>query len=274
MPEKHHNKFSWYPGHIAKAERELKEKIKAIDIIIELRDARIPLSSAHQELSSWAGSKPIIIVLTKSDLADPEKTKKFCAETKALSIDSKNPKTLKPLLNTIEKLAQPLIEKSQKKGITGKPIRIMVAGYPNVGKSTLINALSKTKKAKVENKPGVTKQQQWIDMPSKTPLKLLDTPGIIPPKFYSEDQSLKLALCNCVGNTAYDVEILAQAAMIFLDQISSGKVCAYYGITEPSLSAIATAKKLKVNQELNIYKSALMFINDFRDQKFGNLSLD
>jgi ribosome biogenesis GTPase A len=274
LPEQHHNKFSWYPGHIAKAERELKEKIKAIDIIIELRDARIPLASSHRELNQWAGSKPIIVVLTKADLANPELTKSFCNQHKALNIDAKNPKTLKPLLQAIEKLAQPIIEKSLKKGISGKPVRIMVVGYPNVGKSTLINALSKTKKAKVENKPGVTKQQQWIDMPSKIPLKLLDTPGIIPPKFYSEDQSLKLALCNCVGSTAYDVEILAQAGMEFINKISDGKVQAYYGIPEISILSLAITKGLKVNKEPNLNKAAQMFINDFRDQKFGNLSLD
>lgn len=274
MSDKELNKFSWYPGHIAKAERELKEKIKAIDIIIELRDARIPLASEHRELKDWAQNKPIIVVLTKADLADIAVVKNFCKEHNAINIDAKNPKTLKSLTQRIEKLAEPIITKSQSKGIVGRPVRIVVLGYPNVGKSTLINALSRSKKAKVENRPGVTKQQQWIDVQAKFPIKLLDTPGIIPPKFYTEDQALKLALCNCVSDNAYDSVLYAQAAIVLIDSVSPGTINQHYGIDELSVEAIAQAKKLFVNKELNIEKAAHLVFKDFREQKFGKISLD
>lgn len=263
------NKFSWYPGHIAKAERQLREKISQIDIIIELRDARIPYTSEHKDLEAWANGKKIISVLNKLDLADPSKIPEDF-----LSINTKNPKTLNALIAELAKAAEPIEEKFKKKGIINRPARVMIVGYPNVGKSSLINALARNKKAKVENRPGVTRQQQWIDVKGKLNLKLLDTPGIIPTKLYSDDQALKLALCNCVGDNAFEVLLVAREALKLIESLYPGVIAQYYQVEEPSIEAIAEKKSIINNGELNLERTSQIFINDFRDLKFGKISLD
>ncbi|MDD9899176.1 MAG: ribosome biogenesis GTPase YlqF [Candidatus Melainabacteria bacterium] len=257
-------KFNWYPGHIAKAERELKEKLQVIDIVIELRDARIPAASAHQDLSKWAQGKPIITVLNKSDLAAPKK--------EFISINSKNPASLKQLIKEIEKLSQPILDKYKSKGIIGRPTRVMVVGYPNVGKSSLINKLAQKKKAKVSDKAGVTRQQQWIDAKSKLNIKLLDTPGIIPPKFYSDDQALKLALCNCLGDNAFDHLIIAREGMGLIKEAVEEHYQLEFG-NDP-VQALAEKKNLKQNGELDLGRAADLFLKDFREAKIGKFCLD
>lgn len=263
------NKFSWYPGHIAKAERQLREKISQIDIIIELRDARIPYTSEHRDLPKWAENKKIITVLNKLDLADPKKIPK-----EFLAVNTKDPKSLNPLINELAKAAKPIEEKFRSKGIINRPARVMVLGYPNVGKSSLINALAKKKKAKVENRPGVTRQQQWIDVKGKVDMKLLDTPGIIPTKLYSDDQALKLALCNCVGDNAFETILVAREALKLIESLYPGLITMTYELDELSLEAIAKKKSIINNTELNLEKTAQIFIKDFRDLKLAAISLD
>lgn len=261
--KKEATKFNWYPGHIAKAERELKEKLKVIDIVIELRDARIPQASEHKELEAWANGKPIITVLNKSDLAAPSQ--------EYISINSKNPASLKKLIKEIEKYSQPILDKYKSKGIIGRATRVMVVGYPNVGKSSLINQLAQNKKAKVSDKAGVTRQQQWIDAKSKLSIKLLDTPGIIPPKFYSDDQALKLALCNCLGDNAFDHVTIAREGMGLIQ----AQVEKYYEIEfgkDPVL-ALALRKRLMQNGEPDLGRAADLFLKDFREAKIGKFML-
>lgn len=247
------NDFNWYPGHIAKAERQLKEKIKVVDIIIELRDARIPEASSHKQLAEWAQGKTIISCLTKSDLADPARLNPYLKANDLISISPKNPSSLKHLTREIEIASKPIIEKFKAKGVIGRAPRVMIVGFPNVGKSTLINALAKKKKAKVQNKPGVTRQQQWVDVKSNFNLKLLDTPGIIPTKFDSDDQALKLALCSCVADKAFEWELAARAGLNLLKRI--------YPDFDPGYEITDEAK-------------AQRFINAFRSSKLGNLSLE
>jgi ribosome biogenesis GTPase A len=267
--EKQLNKFSWYPGHIAKAERQLKEKISQIDIIIELRDARIPFTSEHRDLPNWVNNKTIITVLNKLDLADLERVPK-----QFLAINTKDPKSLNVLLSELSKAAEPIEEKFKKKGIINRPARVMVVGYPNIGKSSLINALARKKKAKVENKPGVTRQQQWIDMQGKLQLKLLDTPGIIPAKFYSDDQALKLALCNCVGDNAFDDVLVAREMLKLIEALYPNHLNKLLQIDELSLESYAESKSIINNGELNLSKTAQLLISEFRNLKFGRISLD
>lgn len=263
-PKNQLNKFNWYPGHIAKAERQLKEKLKVIDIVIELLDARIPEASHHQDLREWAKNKTIISVLGKSDLAPLNK--------EFISINSKNPNSLKRLIKEIEKHSKPILEKYKRQGIIGRPTRVMVVGYPNVGKSSLINALAKNKKAKVADKAGVTRQQQWIDAKTELNIKLLDTPGIIPAKFYSDDQALKLALCNCLGDNAYEHVLIAREGMLLLEKAVSKYYDINYG-NDP-LEALALKKTLMRNGELDIDRAADLFLRDFREAKLGRISLD
>lgn len=278
--------FNWYPGHIAKAERELKEKIKLIDVIIELRDARAPYATAHRELKSWAGIKPIILVINKSDLVASEALKAFeakqsSAQPPVIASEAKQPssyeqvfftnsKTTKvqDIVKALIKLSKPIREKFEAKGVRSRPIRVMVVGYPNTGKSTLINKLSQSKKAKVENKPGVTRSQQWIDLKAEKNLdiKLLDTPGIIPPKFYSDDQALKLAWISSLGDKAYDPALVAKAGIDLLEQLYPGLVERLYQST--SLDEMAAARKLSLDA------MGRKLIQDYRDGRMGLISLE
>lgn len=277
MSDKHKlNKFNWYPGHIAKAERQLKEKISAVDLIVELLDARIPQASRHKDLPEWAKNKPIITVMNKVDLADPMKVK----EHKFLAINCKNPNTIKALVNEIEIQSQPALAKLKKQGIVGRPIRVMVVGYPNVGKSSLINVLARSKKAKVADQAGVTRQQQWIDVKSKLNLKLLDTPGIIPAQFYSEEQALRLALCNCLGESAFDHLLIAREGIALLESLYPDAVVRHYKIVgfvpgkEFLLESIAETKSLIKDGELDINRAAELFLHDFREARIGKFSLE
>lgn len=273
-------KFNWYPGHIAKAEKELKEKIKAIDLIIELRDARIPKASAHQDLREWAGVKPIITVLNKSDLSDQNKLKDYIknSEHKTIAFSTKTKgQALKQLVTELDKCAQVVAEKFKAKGVINRPARVLIVGYPNVGKSSLINLLAKGKKAKVEDRPGVTRAQQWVDIKDTVNVKLLDTPGIIPTKLYSDEQALKLALCNCVSDQAYDPIEIALLGMQLIDEIYPGILNTYYGLEsnqELNLDNIAISKKLLKAGEADQERTARKIINDFQDAKFGGMMLD
>ncbi|MCE2928333.1 MAG: ribosome biogenesis GTPase YlqF [Candidatus Caenarcaniphilales bacterium] len=260
--------FNWYPGHIAKAERQLREKISQVDLIIELRDSRIPLSSAHADLLEWAKQKPVITVFTKADLADPNKM------PKGIVINSKDKSGFKNLFIEIEKLAKPILEKYQSKGVVNRATKLMIVGYPNIGKSSLINAIAGNKKAKVEDRPGVTRSQQWIDLKSKFPLKLLDTPGIIPSKLYSTEQALKLAMSNAIPEAAYDVTSVARAAIDLIESLYPGAIQAYYRSPKSELEAIALSRNWLLEGQPDLHKAAVKFIEDFRDAKIGKISLD
>ena len=267
--------FNWYPGHIAKAERQLKEKLVVIDIIIELRDARIPESSRHRELKEWAKNKPVIVALNKVDLADPRRITDYLeANPEIITINSKQGE-IKNLVKAVKDAAKPIEEKNKSKGFKNKPIRVVVVGYPNIGKSSLINKFSKTKKAKVANKAGVTRQQQWIKIDSN--IQLLDTPGIIPSKLYSKDQALKLAMCNCLGEHAYDDFNLALDALKLLEIKHPGIIKKYYEVedSENILKTIALKRNwLITKNEPDLEKTATKVLFDIREGNLEKIFLD
>ena len=257
--------INWYPGHIAKAEKQLKEKIGMIDFVIEVRDARIPFASHHKDLKEWLSGKPYITLLNKSDLADAEKCKiaksiiEAEKEAKAVYLVNSRASSLPlALIKSIDELGEAATRKFKAKGILKRAARIMIVGYPNVGKSTLINKLSKTRKAKVENRPGVTQRQQWIQVKTQQEILLLDTPGIIPTKLYSDDQGVKLALCNCVSGKAYDpIELLVHAIPL-IESLYPNAINNYYGVEnykslldEDAVKKIQTSNNLNANNELN-----------------------
>ncbi len=291
--------INWYPGHIAKAEKQLKEKISLIDFVIEVRDARIPFSSHHNQLRDWLGAKPYISILNKSDLADVKKAELAKTTIKnqgeaysVVLVNSQAASLTNSLIKDINTLAELATKKFKDKGILKRPARIMVLGYPNVGKSTLINKLSKTKKAKVENRPGVTVRQQWIKVNTEQEILLLDTPGIIPTKLYSEDQAIKLALCNCVSAKAFDAYELLLHAIPFIDDLYPNLISNYYGVenykslgtsvdellSDSSVSkfieTVALKKGWLQKGEADMERASLKIITDFREQKFGFLSLE
>lgn len=255
--------FNWYPGHIAKAEKQLREKISLIDMVIELVDARIPESSAHKELHLWAKDKPVLKIFSKSDIADKSKI------LSGIKVNSKNRNNIDKVIKEIEKQAKPINDRYKLKGLINRPFKVMIVGYPNVGKSSLINALAKKKKVQVANKPGVTRQQQWIDINSNINIKLLDTPGIIPTKFDNDDQALKLALCSCVSDKSFDSVELARLALDLIDSLYPGMLQEFYELDSLSLEALA---EKKTNSKLE--KAAEILINDFRAQRFAKISLE
>ena len=270
----------WYPGHIAKAEKKLKELLNLVDVVIEVLDARIPESSVYPDIKKLLGDKPRLIVLNKSDLADENETKKWQKfyEQKTgfpviSSCASKN-NDISLIVNKVTELAKPKIDKLVSKGLLPRPARVMVVGMPNVGKSSIINKLIKKGKTKVGAKAGVTRQQQWVRVNPK--IDLLDTPGIIPLKQEDQTKAAKLAMVNSVSENAYENEEVAQELLDILKNKYPQNVREYYKINEEfTLSEIAKSRNWIVkNEEPDITRTAVMVLTDFRSGRTGRLTLD
>lgn len=276
------NHIHWYPGHIAKAERILKEKINLVDVVIEVLDARIPLSSCYNNIESLLGEKPRLILLNKADLTDLNELKNWITilEEKfncpVLTTDAKNSKDLNKIANKAVELSEPRIQKLMAKGLLRRAARVMVVGMPNVGKSSIINKLTKTSKTKVGAKAGVTRQQQWVKINPK--LDLLDTPGIIPMKQEDQLRAKKLAFVNSVSENAYEKETVATELL----QILSGKyakiVKEYYSLNELDDLTIENIAKtrnwIKRGSEADIERTSTFILRDFREGKMGKFILD
>ena len=202
--------YHWYPGHMTKAVRQMKEDIKLIDLVIELLDARIPLSSRNPDIDDLGKNKARLVLLNKSDLADETDNNKWIQYFKdkgiiALKINSKNKQGIKEINNAVQIACKEKIERDKKRGIINRPVRAMVVGIPNVGKSTFINAYAGRAAAKTGNKPGVTKGKQWIKLNKN--LELLDTPGILWPKFDDQTIGMHLAFIGSMNDNVLDVKI-------------------------------------------------------------------
>ena len=235
----------WYPGHIAKAERALKEKLNLVDVVIEVLDARIPISSSYNDIKKLLGDKPRLLLLNKSDLVDREELKRWvkilAEETSCpvLSVDTKSFKCVPQIEKIVQKLSEPRIQAIMAKGLLRRPARVVVVGLPNVGKSSIINKLTKSSKTKVGAKAGVTRQQQWVRINPN--IDLLDTPGIIPMKQDDQMKAKKLAFVNSVSENAYSVELVAKE---LLDLVSQNEKYAqifkdYYGVENLTVEDIA-----------------------------------
>lgn len=275
--------YQWYPGHMTKAVRQMKEDIKLIDLVIELLDARIPLSSRNPDIDSLSQNKARLILLNKSDLADEAQNNRWIEYFKekgivALKINSKNKQGIKQINAAVNEACKEKIERNKKKGILNRPIRAMVVGIPNVGKSTFINAYAGRNCAKTGNKPGVTKGKQWIRL-SKT-LELLDTPGILWPKFDDETIGLYLALIGSINDNILDVSELAYQLIKLLNTLYPDVIKERYNIVGDEdpvqiLYQVAEVRgcKLKGNQP-DLEKTSGIIIDDFRSGKLGRITLD
>ena len=270
----------WYPGHIAKAEKQLKELMNLVDVVIEVIDARIPHSSVYPDIKRLLGEKPRLIVLNKSDLADDTETKQwiqyFQKETGfpvIASCASKN-NDISTIVNKVIELAKPKIDKLVAKGLLPRPARVVVVGMPNVGKSSIINKLIKKGKTKVGAKAGVTRQQLWVRVNPK--IDLLDTPGIIPLKQEDQIKAGKLAMVNSVSENAYENEEVAQELLDILKEKYPKEVQNHYNIEEDfSLSSVALKRNWIVkNGEPDISRTAVMVLTDFRAGRIGKFTLD
>ena len=276
--------IQWYPGHMTKAKRAMKEDIKLIDLVIELVDARVPLSSRNPDIDDLAKGKARMVLLNKSDLADERVNAQWAAwfEAKnihAVKVDSRNKGTLKQVQSVVQEACKEKIERDRKRGIMNRPIRTMVVGIPNVGKSTFINSFAGKACAKTGNKPGVTKGNQWIRL-NKT-LELLDTPGILWPKFEDQAVGLKLALIGSINDQILNKDDLACRCIRILKERYPGMVSQRCGLEtedkEPAaiLEDVARLRScLMKGGELDIARAAAMVLDDFRSGKLGRVTLE
>lgn len=275
-------KIQWYPGHMTKAKRMMQEDIKLIDLVIELLDARIPVASRNPDIDSLAGNKSRLVLLNKADLADERITNEWVDyfNQKGLlvvKLDSRSRNGMKQVQNAIMEACKAKIERDRRRGIINRPVRAMVAGIPNVGKSTFINSFAGKACAKTGNKPGVTKGKQWIRLNKN--VELLDTPGILWPKFDDEAVGTNLAFIGSVNDQILNLSELAYELVNYILTNYPGAVNSRYGVEETNpnkiFEDIAIAKScLKKGGEFDIDKVVSMIIDDFRSGKLGKISLE
>ena len=275
--------FQWYPGHMTKAKRMMQEDIKLIDVVIELVDARIPFSSKNPDIDEIAKNKSRIILLNKFDLADEKNTLKWKEWFEKQGffvafVNSKNGRGVKEVHNVIQQACKEKIERDRKRGIINRPVRAMIVGIPNVGKSTFINSFAGKACAKTGNRPGVTKGKQWIRLNKN--VELLDTPGILWPKFDDQAVGLRLAFIGSIKDEILNVTELALELIDFLQSHYAGKLAERYGIEEQEdrvkvLEEIADVRacRLKGN-ELDYEKAANLILDDFRNGKLRRITLE
>ncbi|MCQ1528020.1 ribosome biogenesis GTPase YlqF [Lutispora saccharofermentans] len=277
--------IQWYPGHMAKARRKIAEELKLVDIVIELIDARIPISSRNPEVDNIVGNKKRIIVLNKSDMADPEINnmwKKHFARIgiTAILANSNKGTGLKDILSESKKLMKDELEKLRKKGLLHKTIRALVIGIPNVGKSTLINKLANRSIAQTGDKPGITKAKQWIRI--NNDFELLDTPGILWPKFDDETVGLHLALTGAIKDEILNIEGLSKKFIVKALNEFPDKLYKRYNIeldqdadVESIMNIIGRKRGcLLPGDEVDINRTASLILDDFRSGRIGLITLE
>ncbi len=275
--------INWYPGHMTKAKRMMEENIKLIDLVIEIVDARIPLSSRNPDIDKLANNKYRLICLNKSDLSDKSHNEKWMEYFKAKGffvtmINSKSGAGVKNINNIILDVCKEKIERDRKRGIKNRPIRAMVCGIPNVGKSTFINSLVGKAAAKTGNKPGVTKGKQWIRLNKN--IELLDTPGILWPKFESNEVGLNLALIGSINDEILNLDDLSYELIERLKDNYNGLLAEKYNINEED-NEIKILSDIAVNRgciakggEPDIEKAAKLLFDDYRNGRIGKITLE
>ena len=275
--------FQWYPGHMTKAKRMMQENIKLIDLVIELVDARIPLSSRNPDIEELGKNKARLVLLNKADLAEDKWNDAWAEYFKkkgfsVVKVNSRKGGGIKSIQGVIREACAEKIERDRKRGILNRPVRAMVVGIPNVGKSTFINALAGKACAKTGNKPGVTKGKQWIRLNKQ--VELLDTPGILWPKFEDQEVGLKLAFIGSIKDEVLQTEELAAELIHFLRTAYPEVLADKYDIEMDEddyvvLNRIAKSRNCIVRgNELDTEKAALLLLDDFRNGKLGRLTLE
>lgn len=273
--------IQWYPGHMEKARRAMQEKLKDVDLIIELVDARLPYSSRNPLLSSMMSGKASIIILTKKDRADQKESERwlqyFTRETEALLLDVLKDDVRGKVLPLIKKMLKAKIERALRRGIRNKTLRVMVVGIPNVGKSTFINRLTGRSSLQAENRPGVTRSLTQIRLAEG--IELVDTPGVLWPKFEDEEIGLRLALVGSINDRIMDVETLALKGIEYLLQEYPGLLTTIYGISETIprdiLQQIGMRRGwLSTGHQIDMCKSAELFLNELRNNQLFMVSYE
>ncbi len=276
--------IQWFPGHMTKTKRKIAEILPLIDAVAEVVDARIPLSSRNPDLPEMIGSKPRIVLLNKCDMADSVQTEKWINFYKsqgisAIGIDCKSGKGIEKFKTTVKESLKEKLEQYRQKGMVGKPLRVMVVGIPNVGKSSFINRIAGKSAAKVENRPGVTRGNQWFTIDKE--LELLDTPGVLWPKFEDETVGERLAFTGAVKDKVVDTELLAVRLLEILSANYPDLLKARYGeinlYNEPYELLCEIGKKRGMvirGGETDTERAANMLLEEYRNCKIGKISLE
>lgn len=276
--------INWYPGHMAKTKKQLIEDLKLIDIVVEVVDARIPLASINPDIQEYIKDKTKIVVLNKADLADENETKNWVKKYNsqgitAVEVEASNGKNIQAVINKIKEEYEKIKEKYIQKGRIGKAIRVMVIGIPNVGKSTFINSLAKRNTAKVGNKPGVTKQKQWIKIDNN--IEIMDTPGMLWPRLDNQEYAMHLAFCGTIGENSIDNEEIAYYLLEYLIKNYPNRIEERYNIkienkeTMEILEEIARKRGAIVSGgNINMQKISDIILNEFRSGKLGRITIE
>lgn len=275
--------FQWYPGHMTKAKRMMQENIKLIDLVIELVDARVPISSRNPDIDELGKNKARLILLNKSDLAEDKWNDAWSEYFRekgfsVVKVNSKKGGGIKSINGVIQEACKEKIERDRKRGILNRPVRAMVVGIPNVGKSTFINALAGKACAKTGNKPGVTKGKQWIRLNRN--VELLDTPGILWPRFEDQAVGLKLAFIGSIKDEILQTEELAAELVTFMNKNYPGVLESKYNVEEDTdpygmIARIAESRHCLIRgNELDTEKASVLLMDDFRNGRLGRLTLE
>lgn len=279
--------IQWFPGHMTKTKRKIEQDIKLVDVVAEIIDARVPISSRNPELDKIIKSKPRIILLNKCDMADPEQTTKWIKYYKskgiiAIDVDCKTGKGLSLFLPSVNLILKDKIDIWKSKGMVRRNIKIMVIGIPNVGKSSFINKMSKGTKAKVEDRPGVTRGNQWFSIGKG--YELLDTPGVLWPKFDDPSVGEKLAFTGAIKDQVVDIEQLAAKVLELLRDGYSEKIVERYKLKEKSILNLTGYELLELigrsrgmlisGGEIDIERASVMILDEFRAGKLGKMTLE
>lgn len=276
--------IQWFPGHMTKTKRKIAEILPLIDAVAEIVDARIPLSSSNPDILDIIGNKPRIILLNKSDMSDPAVNEQWVKYYKtqnisAISIDCQNGKGIEQFKTEIKKLLSEKLEHYRNKGMVGKPLRVMVVGIPNVGKSSFINRICGNSKAKVENRPGVTRGNQWFSIDSE--LELLDTPGVLWPKFDDITVGEHLGFTGAIKDNVLDIELLAVRLLEILVKDYPNLLTERYGELDLEAEPYEILEQIGKKRGMVIRggntdteRAANMLISEFRNCKLGKISLE
>ena len=282
------NAIQWFPGHMAKTRRIMKESLPSVDILINVLDSRIPISSKNPEIETLSESKPVLTLLSKSSLADPNATAKWknyfkSTNTECLFIDSITGQGINEIMPTIREILKEKLARYEEKGMTGRNIKAMIVGIPNSGKSSLINKLAGSKKVKVEDRPGVTLAKQWV--PTSIGLDLMDMPGVLWPKFDDKRIGENLALTGAIRDAILDTEELAVILCARLRELYPDLLKTRYKLTDADLDedkqdyeifeAIGRKRGFLISGgEINYERTATMLLDEFRGSKIGKITLE
>ena len=281
------NSIQWFPGHMTRTKRQIESSLKLIDAVAILLDARVPYSSCNPDLRSIINNKPRMVVLNKCDMADPNETAKWLSLFKknninAIALDCKSGKGLNAFIPTVKNVLSDRIKAWEAKGMTGRSIKVMVVGIPNVGKSSFINRMAKQNRAKVEDRPGVTRGNQWFTIGKG--FELLDTPGVLWPKFDDKSVGEKLAFIGSVKDEVVDTEHLAGRLLEFLRDNYTDSLCARYKLMKEDIAELEGYDILEMvgrkrgmlisGGEINTERAAITVLDEFRNATLGKITLD